>query len=107
VAVTVPLVSVLPAGVPEDGPRVPQAAAGLPLRVKITGSLLTAPPPELLTTAVTVEFFAPSATTLDGLTVTVTEGAAGVVWVIVVEPPVAFVESLAVIVQNPTAVPAL
>lgn len=92
-----PLVPVLP--VVEL--RVPQAAAGVPLVVKVTWSLVTTCPVAGLTTvAVTEDVLAPSAGRLDGLAVTVIGGAVCVIVIVVVKLPVMVMVQVPVVVDD-------
>lgn len=102
-AVTTPLALVVPLA----GLMVPQAA---PVRVNITGSPGCAAAPAL-TVAVTADVVLPSAGIEAGLTVTSTvlgvPGGGLLVWVIVAEPAVPVLASVAFTVQNPTVVDAV
>jgi hypothetical protein len=86
-----------------DDPSVPQAPAGLALRVKATASLATTPPGAVtfVTVAVSAVAAAPIACGLTAPTTTVLVTA---VWVSAAEPLLAENDSVAVIVQVPTVV---
>ncbi len=98
VEITWPLVLV----VVEVGLNVPQAADGLPLVVRLTGSPETAAPPEVVTETVITEVFATAAWRLEGSATTLIEAAAvPAACCKIVAEPVPPLASVAVIVQNP------
>ena len=85
--------------------RLPQAALGLPVEEKDTGSLAAGPPPGPVTVAVMVEVLVPFPARVGGVAETATElaGRAGVwVTIAVAEDPV--LASEAVRVQKPEVV---
>jgi hypothetical protein len=94
---------------PIAGLTVPQAA-GVPLRVNITGTPAIPPPVEFRSVALMVEVLSPSARIEDGLAVTVTMIPTGTglkVWVTVAEARLPEAASVAVMVQKPGVVDAV
>jgi hypothetical protein len=85
---------------------VPQAPAGLPLRVKVTESLATAKPPKVVTVAVNVWVLEPEAATVAAPgAMAMTLG--GAVCVMLVELLSAELASVAVMVQGPVVLDAV